>query len=68
MLVQRWLVAGSEVVRTCFRVGEEADQRWLGHFCLFQMYMRDSLHAIDHGVIIHVLRGILRIFYGNNTI
>ena len=35
-------------------------------FCLFQMYMRDSLHEIDHGVIIHVLRGILRLFYGNN--
>ena len=41
---------------------------WLvSNFCLFQMYMRDSLHAIDHGVIIHVLRGILRLFYGNNT-
>ena len=39
---------------------------WLvSHFCLFQMYMRDSLHQIDHGVIIHVLRGILRLFYGN---
>ena len=35
-------------------------------FCLFQMHMRDSLHQIDHGVIIHVLRGILRLFYGNN--
>ena len=40
---------------------------WLvSNFCLFQMYMRDSLHQIDHGVIIHVLRGILRLFYGNN--
>ena len=40
---------------------------WLvSTFCLFQMYMRDSLHQIDHGVIIHVLRGILRLFYGNN--
>lgn len=35
-------------------------------FCLFMMYMRDSLHQIDHGVIIHVMRGILRLFYGNN--
>ena len=35
-------------------------------FCLFQMHMRDSLHQIDHGVIIHVLRAILRLFYGNN--
>jgi len=41
---------------------------WLvSSFCLFQMYMRDSLHQIDHGVVIHVLRGILRLFYGNNT-
>jgi len=40
---------------------------WLiSSFCLFQMHMRDSLHQIDHGVIIHVLRGILRLFYGNN--
>ena len=35
-------------------------------FCLFQMHMRDSLHQIDHGVIIYVLRGVLRLFYGNN--
>ena len=41
---------------------------WLvSNFCLFQMYMRDSLHQIDHGVIIHDLRGKLRLFYGNNT-
>jgi hypothetical protein len=41
---------------------------WLvSNFCLFQMYMRDSLHQIDHGVIIHALRGILRLFYGNDT-
>jgi hypothetical protein len=41
---------------------------WLvSTFCLFQMHMRDSLHQIDHGVIIHVLRGILRLFYGNNV-
>jgi hypothetical protein len=40
---------------------------WLvSNFCLFQMYMRDSLHQIDHGIVIHVLRGILRLFYGNN--
>ena len=30
------------------------------------MHMRDSLHQIDHGVIIHVLQGMLRLFYGNN--
>ena len=41
---------------------------WLiSNFCLFQMYMRDSLHQIDHGIVIHVLRGILRLFYGNNN-
>ena len=41
---------------------------WLiSDFCLFQMHMRDSLHQIYHGVIIHVLRGILRLFYGNNA-
>ena len=40
---------------------------WLiPNFCLFQMHMRDSLQKIDHGVIIHVLRGILRLFYGHN--
>ena len=39
---------------------------WLvSHFCLFQMYMRDSLHQVDHGIVIHVLRGILRLFFGN---
>ncbi len=27
------------------------------------MYMRDSLHQIDHGITFHVLRGILRLFY-----
>ena len=37
------------------------------NFCLFQMSMRDSLHQIDHGVVIHVLRGILRSCYGNNV-
>jgi hypothetical protein len=41
---------------------------WLcSSFCIFQMYMRDSLHQIDHGIIIHVLRGILRLFLGNNV-
>jgi len=25
------------------------------------------LHQIDHGIIIHVLRGILRLFLGNNV-
>ena len=40
---------------------------WLcSSFCIFQMHMRDSLHQIDHGIIIHVLRGILRLFLGNN--
>ena len=38
---------------------------WLiSTFCVFQMYMRDSLHQVDHGIIIHVLRGILRLFFG----
>jgi hypothetical protein len=38
---------------------------WLvSSFCIYQMYMRDSLHQIDHGITIHVLRGILRLFYG----
>ncbi len=36
-------------------------------FSLFQMFIRDSLHHIYHGVIIHVLREILRLFYGNNA-
>ena len=29
---------------------------WCRISVLFQMYMRDSLHQIDHGVIIRVLR------------
>jgi hypothetical protein len=38
---------------------------WLiSSFCICQMYMRDSLHQVDHGVIIHILRGILRLFFG----
>ena len=34
-------------------------------FCFYQMYMCDSLHQINHDVIIHVLRGILLLFFGN---
>ena len=38
---------------------------WLiSSFCVFQMYMRDFLHQVDHGIIIHVLRAILRLFHG----
>ena len=38
---------------------------WLvSTFCIFQMYMRDSLHQVDHGILIHVCRGILRLFLG----
>jgi hypothetical protein len=38
---------------------------WLiSSFCLYQMYMRDSLHQVDHGIIIHVMRAILRLFLG----
>ena len=33
---------------------------------LFQMHMRDSLHQIDYGVIIHILQAILCLFYGKN--
>jgi hypothetical protein len=41
---------------------------WLvSTFCIYQMYMRDSLHQVDHGIIVHVLRGILRLFFGKNT-
>jgi len=41
---------------------------WLAStFCLSQMYMRDSLHQIDHGVFIHILRAILRLFLGMLT-
>ena len=39
---------------------------WLiSSFCVFQMYMRDSLHQVDHGIVIHVLRAILRLFHGD---
>ena len=42
---------------------------WLvSSFCIYQMYMRDSLHQIDHGITIHVLRGILRLFYGEYNV
>ena len=34
-------------------------------FCIYQMYMRDSLHQVDHGIILHILRGILRLFQGD---
>jgi hypothetical protein len=38
---------------------------WLvSTFCILQMYMCDSLHQIDHGIILHVRRGILRLFLG----
>jgi hypothetical protein len=41
---------------------------WLvSTFCIYQMYMRDSLHQVDHGIIIRVLRGILRLFSGKCT-
>ena len=33
-------------------------------FCIYQMYMRDSLHQVDHGIIVHILRAILRLFQG----
>ena len=35
-------------------------------FCIFQTYMLDSLHQIDHWIIFHVLRGILRLFFAYN--
>ncbi len=42
---------------------------WLvSTFCIFQMYMRDSLHQIDHGVFLHVCRGILRLYLGEEDI
>jgi hypothetical protein len=41
------------------------DEFWLvSTFCIFQMYMRDSLHQVDHGILLHVCRGILRLFLG----
>jgi hypothetical protein len=42
---------------------------WLvSTFCIFQMYMRDSLHQIDHGVFLHACRGILRLYLGESHI
>ena len=41
--------------------------RLVSTFCLCQMYMRDSLHQVDHGIIIHVMRAILRVFMVGNT-
>ena len=37
---------------------------WLvSTFCLYQIYMRDSLHQVGHGIIIHVMRAILCLFF-----
>lgn len=33
------------------------------HFCVYHMVMRDSMHAIDLGVIITLLKAILRKYY-----
>ena len=42
---------------------------WLvSTFCIFQMYMRDSLHQVDHGIILHVCRGILRLYLGKKVV
>jgi hypothetical protein len=36
---------------------------WLiAHFCVHQMLMRDGMHAIDLGVIVTIIRAILRAF------
>ena len=36
---------------------------WLiNHFCVHKMLMRDAMHAIDLGVIITLIRAILRAF------
>ena len=41
---------------------------WLvSMFCMCQMHMRDSLHQKDHGVFIHILCAILRLFLGKIT-
>ena len=32
------------------------------HFCVFQMLMRDPMHQIDMGAIVHLIRAILRKF------
>ncbi len=42
---------------------------WLiSTFCIFQMYMLDSLHQEDHEIIIHVLLGMLRLVFGKSMI
>ncbi len=42
---------------------------WLvSTLCIFQMYMRDSLHQIDHGIIIHILQRIIRLFVGKSIL
>ena len=47
-------VAGAHLVFNAF---------WLiPHFCVHQMLMRDAMHAIDLGVIITIIRAILRAF------
>ena len=47
-------VAGAHLVFNAF---------WLiNHFCVHQMLMRDAMHAIDLGVIITLIRAILRAF------
>ena len=35
----------------------------LPHFCVYQMLMRDSMHTIDLGVIITLIKAILRAFF-----
>jgi hypothetical protein len=35
----------------------------LPHFCVYQMLMRDSLHTIDLGIIVTLIRAILRCFF-----
>ena len=47
-------VAGAHLVFNAF---------WLiNHFCVHQMLMRDAMHAIDLGIIITLIRAILRAF------
>ena len=44
-------LAGGHLVRNAF---------WAVHgFCAYQMFMRDPMHQIDHGVIIYLFRAIL---------
>lgn len=37
----------------------------LPQFCVYQMLMRDSLHTIDLGIIVTLIKAILRCFYEN---